>query len=82
MYNKKSSQKKEKALHVITHQTLDRRRTQDQEVDRATLVVVLFDAMERWAARDCDRIGVKKSGFQEKRSGLSIWVPGKVWLQS
>ena len=73
----------EKALHVITHQTLDIvEESSWEEVDRTTLVTVLskdhlaapesvlFDAMDLWAARECDRRGVKKSG-DNKRNVLS-----------
>ena len=73
----------EKALHVITHQTLDIvEESSWEEVDRTTLVTVLskdhlaapesilFDAMDRWAARECDRRGVKKTG-DNKRNMLS-----------
>ena len=73
----------EKALHVITHQTLDIvEESSWEEVDRATMVTVLskdhlaapesilFDAMDRWAGRECDRRGVKKTG-DNKRTVLS-----------
>ena len=69
----------EKALHVITHQTLDIvEESSWEEVDKTTLVTVLskdylaapesilFDAMDRWAGRECDRRGVKKSGDNKR----------------
>ena len=69
----------EKALHVITHQTLDIVEENSwEDVDKSTLVTVLskdylaapesilFDAMDRWASRECERRGVKKNGDNKR----------------
>ena len=69
----------EKALHVITHQTADIvQETSWEDVDKSTLVKVLskdclsapesllFEAMDRWAGRECERRGVKKSGDNKR----------------
>ena len=71
---------KEKALHVIAHQTID---VIDEptweEVDKSTLVTVLssdclsapecvlFDAMDRWASRECSRRGIRVTGDNKRQ---------------
>ena len=69
----------EKALQVITHQTADIvQESSWEEVDKTTLVTVLsrdclsapesllFEAMDRWAGRECDRRAVKKTGDNKR----------------
>merc|ERR1719436_991978 len=69
----------EKALQVITHQTADIvQESSWEEVDKSALVTVLssdclsapesllFEAMDRWASRECDRRAVKKTGDNKR----------------
>ena len=71
----------EKALHVITHQTADIvQESSWEDVDKSTLVTVLskdclsapesllFEAMDRWAGRECDRRGVRKCGDNKRQA--------------
>jgi len=65
----------EKALHVITNQTLEVMEENSWvDIEKSTLVTVLskdclaapetslFDGMDRWAGRECERRGMKKIG--------------------
>jgi len=65
----------EKALQIITHQTLDVIEENTWlDIERATLVIILskdslaapeslmFDAMDRWAAKECERRGMNITG--------------------
>ena len=69
----------EKALQVITHQTLDViGEATWEDIEHATLAVVLrkdslsapesvmFEAMDRWAARECERRGVESTGDSKR----------------
>jgi len=69
----------EKSLQVITHQTLDIVEEPTwEDIDKSTLVTILskdylsapesalFDAMDRWANRECQRRGVRNSGDNKR----------------
>ena len=69
----------EKALQIITHQTLDViGEATWEEIEPVTLGVVLkkdslsapesvmFEAMDRWATRECERQGVESSGDSKR----------------
>eukprot|EP00092_Neocalanus_flemingeri_P027539 GFUD01029878.1.p1 GENE.GFUD01029878.1~~GFUD01029878.1.p1 ORF type:complete len:558 (-),score=157.37 GFUD01029878.1:326-1999(-) len=65
----------EKALQIITHQTMDVIEENTwEDIERTTLVVILnkdslaapeaimFDAMDRWAGKECERRGMNSTG--------------------
>merc|ERR1719153_929855 len=69
----------EKALQIITHQTLDVIGEPTwEDIEQTTLAVVLrkdslaapesvmFEAMDRWASRECERRGVESDGDSKR----------------